>query len=156
MHFACTKNRRFANILYNIDSTNISKTRAQYCQLMASITNRILQFKPMKKYEHWKTIYFYYYYSSQHQLLRLYNFLNTKCIRNIYKNQKTNLYQFQKDCHQDNLLFFILLPYVLIMVFIYLPSWTHKTSNSIYFKSSILEQMVLYFSNNLMIFPYMI
>ena len=26
-------------------------------------------------------------------------------MRSIYQNKKTNLYQFQKDCHQDNLPF---------------------------------------------------
>ena len=96
---------RFANFMnnaaviktFNIGNSNITYIKTQPCQLLATITYRIMKFKPVIKkpiminYTFFTVITF-----SNHQFL---------CLNQFYRNaafMRPNLYQFQKNFHQDN------------------------------------------------------
>ena len=92
---------------FNCDDSNIANIKTQHGQVMTTITNRILKFKPkIKKKNDSRQSILYCYYFSRDQFFCLNQFYhNKKFVKRVYQNQKTNLHKFKKDCHQDNLSF---------------------------------------------------
>ena len=105
---------RFANFInktaiintFNSEKSNVTDIKPQYRQFMTTIKKRILKFKPMIKMPITASIHSLLLLALPDQFLYLNHFYSsTIFIRPIYQNQKTDLHQFQKDFHQDNLSF---------------------------------------------------
>ena len=96
---------RFANAInhtttintFNSDNSNITKINIQHHQVMTTIKNRILKFKPIIKIPIAGNYYFWLHQLNSICLNQFYH--NKKLTRPIYQKR----HQSQKDCHQDDL-----------------------------------------------------
>ena len=103
----------FANVMnntiiintFNSDNSNIANVKTEHHQIITTITNMILKSKPMIKEPIMagNKLFAVITFSRINSFNSFYH--NVTFLRPIYQNQKTNLYQFQKDCHVDNLSF---------------------------------------------------